>query len=282
MNFKVITRFAPSPTGYLHLGHAYAALYAETLARKAGGRFILRIEDIDKARCKPEFEEAIYEDLKWLGLTWETPIRRQSEHLADYANVLNRLSNLNLTYPCFCTRSEIKAEIERAGWAPHNSEKSLYPGTCKLLCDTERIIRIHKGEAHAIRLNMTKALEIAGPLSWYDRKAGLQKAKFNNFGDIVLARKDIPTSYHLSVTVDDALQGVTLVTRGKDLLESTAIHRLLQSLLGYEAPKYYHHKIISNSDGKRFSKRDQADTLRSLRASGKKPEDILTMIGMEN
>jgi len=282
MSFKVVTRFAPSPTGYLHLGHAYAALYAETLARKEGGRFILRIEDIDKARCKPEFEEAIYEDLKWLGLTWETPIRRQSEHLADYTDVLNRLSNINLTYPCFCTRSEIKAEIERAGWAPHNSEKSVYPGTCKLLSDAQRMKRINEGEAHVIRLDITKALEITGPLSWHDRKAGFQTAKFNNFGDIVLARKDIPTSYHLSVTVDDALQEVTLVTRGKDLVESTAIHRLLQSLLGYEAPQYYHHKIITNNDGKRFAKRDQADTLHSLRVSGKKPNDIRSMIGMAN
>ena len=282
MSLEVVTRFAPSPTGYLHLGHAYAALYAQKLARKMEGRFILRIEDIDKARCKGEFEEAIYEDLNWLGLKWEEPVRRQSEHLADYADVLNKLSNLNLTYPCFCTRKEIKAEIERAGGAPHNSEETVYPGTCKQICNLERMRRIHQGEAHAIRLDMTKALEITGALSWDDRKAGLQTAKFDNFGDIILARKDIPTSYHLSVTVDDAIQNITLITRGKDLAESTAIHRLLQSLLGYEVPQYYHHKIITNNDGQRLAKRDQANTLRSLRASGKKPKDIQSMVGIEN
>ena len=282
MSLAVVTRFAPSPTGYLHLGHAYAALYAQKLARKMGGRFILRIEDIDKARCKAEFEEAIYEDLKWLGLKWEEPVRRQSEHLADYADVLNKLSNLNLTYPCFCTRKEIKAEIERAGGAPHNSEKTVYPGTCKQLCNAERMRRMQEGEAYAIRLDITKALEITGALSWHDQRSGSQTAKLDNFGDFILARKDIPTSYHLSVTVDDAIQNVTLVTRGKDLAESTAIHRLLQSLLGYEVPQYYHHKIITNNDGQRLAKRDQANTLRSLRAGGKKPKDIWAMIGIEN
>ena len=282
MNYPEITRFAPSPTGYLHLGHAYAALFAEKFARETGGRFILRIEDIEKARCKPELEQAIYEDLNWLGLTWDEPVRRQSNHLADYTAALNTLSNLNLTYPCFCTRKEINAEIQRAGGAPHNSEVSVYPGTCKLLTETERMKRIHEGQGHATRLNMTEALEITGVLSWKDREAGLQTANFNCFGDIIIARKDIPTSYHLSVTVDDALQDITLVTRGEDLAESTSIHRLLQSLLGYKSPQYCHHKLIKNSEGKRLAKRDRGTSLRSLRAKGKKPKDIRSMIGMDS
>ena len=281
MNFPEITRFAPSPTGYLHIGHAYAAFFAEKIARETGGRFILRIEDIDKARCKPELEEAIYEDLNWLGLKWDEPVRRQSDHLADYTSALKRLSNLKLTYPCFCTRNEINAEIQRAGGAPHISEVSVYPGTCKFLTKTERRKRIHEGQGYATRLDMTKAAEITEELSWSDRGTGQQTVNLNGFGDIIIARKDIPTSYHLSVTVDDALQGITLVTRGKDLAESTSIHRLLQSLLGYKAPQYAHHKLIKNSEGKRLSKRDHATSIRSLRAKGKKPKDILSMIGMD-
>ena len=282
MNYPEITRFAPSPTGYLHIGHAYAALFAEKVARETGGRFILRIEDIDNARCKPGLEEAIYEDLNWLGLKWDEPVRRQSDHLADYTSALKRLSNLNLTYPCFCTRKGINAEIQRAGGAPHNSEVSIYPGTCKLLTETERMKRIHEGQKHAIRLNIAEALKITGVLSWKDWRAGLKTANFKCFGDIIIARKDIPTSYHLSVTVDDALQDITLVTRGEDLAESTPIHRLLQALLGYKSPRYCHHKLIKNREGKRLAKRDQAASIRSLRAKGKKPEDIRSMIGMES
>ena len=282
MKSAIVTRFAPSPTGYLHLGHAYAAIFAETQARLAGGLFILRIEDIDVSRCKAEFEEAIYEDLRWLGLNWESPVRRQSAHLSDYGSALERLKKLSLIYPCFCTRGEIKAEIERAGGAPHGPEGPIYPGTCKHLPNDERDNRVNNGISYALRLDLAKATEITGDLSWQDQTLGNQKTKLHEFGDIVLARKDIATSYHLSVTVDDALQGVTLVTRGEDLADATGIHRLLQSLLEYDVPQYMHHKILTNDDGKRFAKRDQSVMLRSLRAAGKTPTDIRAMIGLSS
>jgi glutamyl-Q tRNA(Asp) synthetase len=280
MSSEVVTRFAPSPTGYLHLGHAYAAIFAETLARQANGRFILRIEDIDKGRCKVEFEDAIFEDMKWLGLDWENPVQRQSERMGVYADALDQLKKLGLIYPCFCTRGEIKAEIERAGGAPHGPEGPIYPGTCRHLSDGEQTDRINNGEAHALRLDMTKALKITGALSWRDQQLGRQSAKPEEFGDVVLARKDVPTSYHLSVTVDDARQGVTLVTRGEDLADATVIHRLLQSLLHYNVPTYLHHPILTDDEGKRFAKRDQSVTLRSLRNAGKSPLDIRSMIGL--
>ena len=280
MSSEVVTRFAPSPTGYLHLGHAYAAIFAETQARQADGRFILRIEDIDEIRCKAEFEEAIFEDLQWLGLHWENPVRRQSEHLARYAEAIEKLKKLGLVYPCFCTRREIKAEIERAGGAPHGLEGPIYPGTCQHLSDKERNDRVNDGEVHALRLNMARAIEITEVLSWQDRKLGKQPVKLDKFGDIILARKEIPTSYHLSVTIDDALQGITLITRGEDLADATGIHRLLQSVLGYDVPAYLHHPILTDSEGKRFAKRDQSVTIRSLRASGKTPDDIRSMIGL--
>lgn len=282
MSSEVVTRFAPSPTGYLHLGHAYAAIFAETQARQADGRFILRIEDIDEIRCKAEFEEAIFEDLQWLGLHWENPVRRQSEHLARYAEAIEKLKKLGLVYPCFCTRREIKAEIERAGGAPHGLEGPIYPGTCQHLSDKERNDRVNDGEVHALRLNMARAIEITEVLSWQDRKLGKQPVKLDKFGDIILARKDIPTSYHLSVTIDDALQGITLITRGEDLADATGIHRLLQSVLGYDVPAYLHHPILTDSEGKRFAKRDQSVTIRSLRTSGKTPDDIRSMIGLED
>lgn len=282
MSSEVVTRFAPSPTGYLHLGHAYAAIFAETQARQADGRFILRIEDIDEIRCKAEFEEAIFEDLQWLGLHWENPVRRQSEHLARYAEAIEKLKKLGLVYPCFCTRREIKAEIERAGGAPHGLEGPIYPGTCQHLSDKERNDRANDGEVHALRLNMARAIEITEVLSWQDRKLGKQPVKLDKFGDIILARKEIPTSYHLSVTIDDALQGITLITRGEDLADATGIHRLLQSVLGYDVPAYLHHPILTDSEGKRFAKRDQSVTIRSLRTSGKTPDDIRSMIGLED
>ena len=282
MSSEVVTRFAPSPTGYLHLGHAYAAIFAETQARQADGRFILRIEDIDEIRCKAEFEEAIFEDLQWLGLHWENPVRRQSEHLARYAEAIEKLKKLGLVYPCFCTRREIKAEIERAGGAPHGLEGPIYPGTCQHLSDKERNDRANDGEVHALRLNMARAIEITEVLSWQDRKLGKQPVKLDKFGDIILARKEIPSSYHLSVTIDDALQGITLITRGEDLADATGIHRLLQSVLGYDVPAYLHHPILTDSEGKRFAKRDQSVTIRSLRTSGKTPDDIRSMIGLED
>jgi glutamyl-Q tRNA(Asp) synthetase len=275
-----VTRFAPSPTGYLHLGHAYSALTAYA-ARGVGGRFLLRIEDIDKTRCKPEFIKAIKEDLAWLGLVWEEPVRLQSKHFEDYAEALKKLERRGLVYPCFCTRSEIQAEIERAGHAPHGNGGPVYPGTCRNLSEDERQRRMAKGVAYAYRLNMARASTISGPLFWQDRQHGRVKAQPDRFGDVILARKDTPTSYHLAVTVDDHLQGVTLVTRGADLFDSTHVHRLLQTLLGYETPEYQHHRLLTDSAGRRLAKRDGDITIRALRAANYTPAEVRAMTGFD-
>lgn len=275
-----VTRFAPSPTGRLHLGHAFAALCAYH-ARGPGGSFLLRIEDIDPVRCKPEFVDAIFEDLEWLGLSWETPVRRQSEHMEDYAAALRKLDLRGLTYPCFCTRAEIKAEIERSVSAPHGPDGPVYPGTCRNLSDEKREDRIDNGDAHVKRIDMRDAAAIAGPLMWRDVELGPVKAQPERFGDVVLARKDVPASYHLAVTVDDHLQGVTLVTRGADLAPATDVHRLLQALLGYEAPKYHHHRLIKDVSGRRLAKRDQDLTVASLREAGYSPAEVIAMSGFE-
>ena len=274
----MVTRFAPSPTGRLHLGHAYAALFAARAAR--GGRFLLRIEDIDATRCRPEFEQGIYDDLAWLGLTWETPVRRQSDHMADYATALERLKAQGLIYPCFCTRAEIRAEIARAGAAPHGSEGPLYPGTCRRLDAAERVERIASGTPYALRLDAEKASGIAGPLTWHDRERGTIAADPRTHGDVVLARKETPTSYHLSVTLDDHLQGITLVTRGTDLFEATHVHRLLQALLGLATPDYHHHAMVAGPGGERLAKRAGAPTLQSLRDTGRTPAEVREMVGM--
>jgi glutamyl-Q tRNA(Asp) synthetase len=277
-----ITRFAPSPTGYLHLGHAHSALFAARAAG-AGGRFILRIEDIDIGRCRPEFTDAIFEDLVWLGLEWEEPVRRQSEHLADYQTALDALAAKELLYPCFCTRKDIEAEIAAAGSAPHEiptgPDGYHYPGTCRRLKATERKTRLDAGEPHALRLKVDAATVAAGSLAWVDRDRGGQKATPKIFGDVVLARKDTPTSYHLAVTVDDALQGVTLVTRGRDLFPASHLHRLLQALLGLPVPEYRHHGLIDGPDGRRLAKRDHAATLRQLRGSGTTAAEVRAMVG---
>lgn len=273
----VVTRFAPSPTGLLHLGHAYSAMIAHDAAKAAGGRFLLRIEDIDTGRCRPEFEDAIYKDLAWLGLTWGTPVRRQSDHFDDYRAALARLDADDLLYPCFCTRKDIAAEIEAAGGAPHGPDGPVYPGICRHLGEAERAQRIGVGERYALRLDMAAAVRRTGPLTWRDRDAGTIAARPERFGDIVLARKDAPTSYHLAVTHDDHLQGVTLITRGRDLFDATDVHRLLQALLGYETPEYAHHRLLAGADGKRLAKRDKAATLADLRAAGRTPEDVRTM-----
>lgn len=273
------TRFAPSPTGYLHLGHAYSALFAYRAAG-AGGRFLLRIEDIDRTRCRPEFEAAILEDLAWLGLRWEQPVRRQSEHMDEYCAALVRLEVAGLLYPCFCTRAEIAAEIARSGAAPHGSDGPVYPGTCRHLPEQDRAARRQSGKPFALRLDVARAVVLAGNLTWRDRSRGLIEARPERFGDVVLARKETPTSYHLSVTLDDALQGVTLVTRGADLFEATHIHRLLQALLGLPTPDYHHHALVRDVDGNRLAKRDEAPTLRALRAAGKMPEDVCAMAGL--
>jgi glutamyl-Q tRNA(Asp) synthetase len=276
-----VTRFAPSPTGYLHLGHAYSALFAFEAARESGGRFLLRIEDIDPVRCRPGFAEAAFEDLRWLGLSWEEPVRRQSEHMADYAEALAKLKAMGLLYPCFCTRRSIEQEAMASAAAPHlalqGPDGPVYPGTCRTLAPDERAIRLRGGEAANWRLDAAKALAITGPLFWRDRDAGRIEAAPLDFGDVVLARKDAPTSYHLSVTVDDWLQGVTLVTRGKDLFRATDIHRLLQALLGFDPPCYRHHELLRDASGRRFAKRDGGVTLRALRASGRTAAEVRAM-----
>jgi len=268
-----VTRFAPSPTGWLHLGHAYAALFAHEKA--AGGRFLIRLEDIDGTRARPEYEEAIFEDLAWLGLSWETPVRRQSDHWDDYRAALAKLEALGLLYPCFCTRREIQEEIARAGNAPQGPDGPLYPGTCRNRSTDERSERIAAGEAYALRLDVAKATRfVSKELVWVDRSHGSFTAKPDVFGDVVLARKDTPASYHLAVVVDDALQDITLVTRGEDLLEATHLHRLLQELLGLPVPEWHHHRLITDETGKRLAKRDDARSLRSLRAAGWTPERV--------
>jgi glutamyl-Q tRNA(Asp) synthetase len=275
----VVTRFAPSPTGLLHLGHAYSALFGYHCARAAGGKFLLRIEDIDRSRCRPEFEAAILEDLAWLGLDWDGPIRRQSQHFGNYRDALGRLDALGVTYPCFCTRKDIADEVARSGSAPHGPDGALYPGTCRALPPAETSSRLAAGLPYAIRLHAAKATGLTGPLSWRDRRAGTVAARPDLLGDVVLARKDVPTSYHLSVVVDDALQGVTLVTRGEDLFHATHIHRLLQALLGLPSPEYHHHALLTDSEGRRFAKRDRALTLRALREAGCSPAEVRTRAG---
>ncbi len=272
-----VTRFAPSPTGRLHLGHAYAALQAYR-ARGPGGSFLLRIEDIDPARCRDEFVEAAFEDLRWLGLGWEEPVRRQSEHMKDYRRALDALAGRPVLYPCFCTRSDIRAEIERSGRAPHGPEGPVYPGICRRLDAADRDAAVAGGASHALRLDTARAVRLAGPLSWRDADGPDMPARPERFGDVVLARKDVPASYHLAVTVDDHLQGVTLVTRGADLAPLTDVHRLLQELLGYRPPRYRHHRLIAGPDGRRLAKRDRDRTIRSLRLAGHSPSDVLSML----
>lgn len=272
----ITTRFAPSPTGYLHLGHARSALFAA----RAGTRFLLRIEDIDATRCRPEFEAALYEDLAWLGLSWERPVRRQSEHFADYRAALDRLGALGLTYPCFCTRKEIQAEIARSPSAPQGPDGPLYPGTCRRLTPAARAARLAEGGDHAIRLDAAKAAALAGPLRFVERSGGSLAADPLLLGDVVLARKETPTSYHLAVVVDDALQGVDLVTRGRDLLPATHLHRLLQAVLELPVPEWHHHDLLLGPDGKRLAKRDGAVGLRALRETGHSPAEVRAMAGM--
>lgn len=276
---EVVTRFAPSPTGGLHLGHAWSALFAEAAARAAGGRFLLRLEDIDESRCRPEFAAAILDDLRWLGLVWEEPVRRQSQHMADYRAALARLETQGLIYPCFCTRTDIAREIAQSASAPHGPDGPLYPGICRHMSARTRAERQGRGDAYSLRLDVEKAIHAAGgPLYWHDRAQGRIPARPQDLGDVVLARKEIPTSYHLAVTLDDHSQGVTLVTRGEDLFHATHIHRLLQALLGLDVPDYHHHKLLTDAQGKRFAKRDKAQTLAALRQSGVSPAGVRNMI----
>ncbi len=279
MSVPIITRFAPSPTGPLHLGHAAAALFAWEAARAAGGRFLLRLEDIDPGRCRPEYAAWAREDLAWLGLDWDGPVRVQSEHLADYAAALGRLEGEGLLYPCFCTRAEIARETAAAAHAPHGPDGApLYPGTCRRLSRAARAERIAAGAAFALRLDMAAAAGRAGPLTWLEQGEGRVPCRPEAFGDVVLARKDAPSSYHLCVTHDDACQGVTLVTRGADLRAATSVHRLLQALLGWPEPGYAHHALVTGADGRRLSKRGGAPALRELRARGVPPEAVLRRV----
>jgi len=276
---KLVTRFAPSPTGLLHLGHARSALEGWRAARDADGHFLLRIEDIDTGRCREEFVAAIFEDLAWLGLNWQTPVRRQSQHFDDYRAALGRLQGMDLVYPCFCTRQDIQREIASAVSAPHGPDGPLYPGTCRHRPAAEREERISAGQSYALRLDVAAGIARTGALHWHDDHAGIVPADPASLGDVVLARKDTPTSYHLSVTVDDHLQGVTLVTRGVDLFHATHLHRLLQALLGYATPRYRHHKLLTDESGRRLAKRDRAMTLQALRESGLTPAEIRARAG---
>ena len=277
---SITTRFAPSPTGLLHLGHAAAALTAWRRARQAGGRFLLRIEDIDPTRCRPEYTAAILEDLTWLGLDWDGPVRMQSEHLDEYRAALETLARRGLLYPCFCTRAAIAREIAAAPAAPHGPDGPLYPGTCRALSAAERAARLAGGEPYALRLDMARAVAEAGPLRWHEEAVGRLAAEPTRFGDVVLGRKDVPASYHLCVTHDDARQGVTLVTRGADLQPATALHRLLQALFGWPAPRYAHHPLLTGADGRRLAKRDGAASLRAMRQAGISPEAVPALAGL--
>jgi len=269
----IVTRFAPSPTGFLHLGHAYAALYAA----QAGERFLLRIEDIDRGRCRPEYEAAIFEDLAWLGLDWQKPVLRQSQRSFAYREAIQRLTERGLIYPCFCTRKDIADEIARAGAAPHGADGPLYPGICRDLPDAVRRARLASGIPYALRLDAAKAAAMAGPLTFREHGETITVDAMS-LGDVVLARKEMPAAYHLAVVVDDAHQGVTLVTRGEDLLPATHVQRLLQALLDLPAPDYAHHKLVLDGQGRKFSKRDSSVSLRELRANGATLSDILARL----
>jgi glutamyl-Q tRNA(Asp) synthetase len=271
-----VTRFAPSPTGYLHLGHVRSALEGWRMARRYGGRFLLRLEDIDRARCRKEYAEAIPEDLAWLGFDWDGPVREQSEHFDDYRRALDRLAALGVLYPCFCTRREIQAEIARASGAPHGPAGPPYPGTCRGMGAEKIAAKQRSGLDYALRLDVGRALGLTGSLDWAEGEYR-QQADPRSLGDVVLARKEVPASYHLAVTLDDAIQGVTLVTRGEDLLSATHIHRLLQALLGLPTPRYRHHPLLTDETGRRLSKRDGALTVRALRGAGMSPAEVIAL-----
>ncbi|WP_333611812.1 tRNA glutamyl-Q(34) synthetase GluQRS [Brevundimonas bullata] len=278
------TRFAPSPTGRLHKGHAFSALTAWTAARQAGGRFLLRIEDNDPTRCKPEYEAAIFEDLAWLGLDWETPVRRQSEHLADYAAVIDALGARGLLYRCFRTRKDI---LDAIGDAPHGPADAVRPGPH---APDEEARLLAEGRPYAWRLSLDRARETLGESEWKalsfveqgvgpDGETGVIRARPDTAGDVVLARKDAGTAYHLAVTHDDALQEITHVIRGLDLFEAAHIQRLIQALMGWPAPVYRHHRLLTGPDGRRYAKRDQSVTLAELRAAGLTPEVLRAELG---
>jgi glutamyl-Q tRNA(Asp) synthetase len=279
-----ITRFAPSPSGYLHLGHAFSAWAAWSAAREAGGTMLLRIEDIDTTRCKPEFEDAICEDLAWLGMEWPTPVRRQSEHFGDYADMIEKLRGLGVIYRCFKTRREVLEEISRAPHQPgEGPDHAVYRGPAKPLLASEENDRLADGESFAWRLSLDRCREHLGArydgLGFVDLERGDIEADPDQHGDVILARKDVGTSYHIAVVHDDALQDVTHVVRGEDLLKQTSIHILLQTLLDLPQPNYLHHRLLLDEAGKRFAKRNKAATLREMRAKGLSANDVLARFG---
>jgi len=285
-----VFRFAPSPNGLLHLGHAYSALMNFDLARRSGGRLLLRIEDIDATRCRPEFEAAIVEDLAWLGIQWEAPVRRQSEHLSLYRDAVQRLADQGLVYPAFETRAEIMrlvAQQEANGAWPRDPDGApVYPGLAKSLAAGDRARLLESGAPYTLRLDMVAAYRRVGDLSWVEQGAGpggetgTVQAEPQAWGEVVLARKETPTSYHLSVVIDDALQGVTDVVRGQDLFWSTSVHRLLQRLLGLPQPVYRHHGLVLDAAGRKLAKSTKAIGLRDLRAQGLTPPDIRRLVGL--
>jgi glutamyl-Q tRNA(Asp) synthetase len=283
-----VFRFAPSPNGYLHLGHALSALMNADAAQASGGRLLLRIEDIDGTRCRPEYEDAIYEDLNWLGIAWETPVRRQSEHSDDYRSAIARLEEMGLVYPSFESRAEIAQMVVKrektAPWPRDPDGAPLYPGAAKALPARDRAQRM-RTEPYALRLDMAAALARVGALTWMETNTAgeneLLKANPSAWGDVILARKETPPSYHLAVVVDDAAQGVTEVIRGHDLFLTTAVHRVLQTLLALPAPRYRHHRLITDASGKKLSKSTAATGLRELRQSGATAGDIRRMVGLD-
>lgn len=281
-----VFRFAPSPNGYLHLGHAYSALLNYDMARAANGRLLLRIEDIDPTRCRPEYEDAIRQDLEWLGILFERPVRRQSEYFSEYRAALEKLEQDGLLFTSYESRTEIAKLVTARGadWPRDPEGAALYPGGAREMSKAERMLRLEKGEPYALRLDLKAALKhVKALLHWTETGEDEPReieAHPERWGDVVLGRKETPASYHLACVLDDALQGVTHIVRGMDLYESTSIHRLLQETLGLPAPVYHHHKLILDADGKKLAKRDPSTTLRDLRAQGWKVSDVRKRVGL--
>lgn len=283
---RPVFRFAPSPNGLLHLGHARSALINAQMAQRAGGRLLLRIEDIDATRCRPEYEAAIYSDLSWLGIAWEEPVRRQSEHMADYRAALERLAALDVVYASFESRAKIRRAVaDEAGWPRDPDGAPLFPFPRTAMSEEERARRMAAGEPYALRLDMQRAATLAGPLSWREigwpeRVEETVAADPLAWGDVVIARKEVPTSYHLAVVVDDALQGVTHVVRGADLKAATSVHRVIQALLGLPAPLYTHHALLTDADGRKLSKSLDSQSLQEPRANGATPDELRRLAGL--
>ena len=282
---RSLLRFAPSPNGYLHLGHAYSALRNAELARELGGAMLVRIENIDVDRCRTEFEAAIFEDLAWLGVSWQEPVRRQSDHFSDYACALESLTGRGLLYPCFCSRTDVMRNVaDRPGWPRDPDGGPLYPGTCRTMSAAERSRRLAAGQHAALRIDMAEAqAQVGARLGWREFGEGGSardvSAEPALWGDAVIARRDIPASYHIAVVIDDALQGITDVVRGEDLFFATSLHRLLQVLLDLPAPDYRHHRLLCDRDGAKLSKSTRAKSIRSLRLDGVSAGDVRKRLG---